>query len=105
MVTDPMHGRPVSEAFVDNFGVAGDGGPDCPFCGREMSSAECFRDECPGEVLQCEVITFHGSPNPDSAMFGQDERCENDVEPGSTVCAAHGYEIDEPSFTAQASRD
>jgi hypothetical protein len=91
-------------AFVDNFGVAGDGGPDCPFCGREMSTTTCFREECPGEVLQCEVIVFHGSRNQDSPMFGPDEQCENDVEPGSTVCADHAYVIDEPSFTAEAER-
>ena len=105
MVTDPMHRRPLSQGFVDTFGVAGDGGPDCPFCGREMSSAECTRAECPGEVLQCEAIVFHGSRNPDSAMFGQDEQCENDALPGSTVCAEHDFDADEPSFLSEARRD
>jgi hypothetical protein len=89
----------------EGWDPAGDGGPDCPFCGKEMTSTECRRDECPGEVLQCEVITFHGSRNQDSPMFGPDEQCENDVEPGSTVCAEHAYVVDEPSFAAEARGD
>jgi hypothetical protein len=44
------------------------------------------------------VIIFRGSRNPDSTAYGPDEQCENDVVPGSTVCAEHGYVIDEPTF-------
>jgi hypothetical protein len=45
---------PAGYSSGDTFGVAGDGGPDCPFCGREITSGpDCTRDECPGEVLTC----------------------------------------------------
>lgn len=78
---------------------AGDGGPDCPYCGLEVTSGpDCTRDECPGEILTCNVTVFHGSRNPDSASFGPDEQCENDAEPGSEQCAQHQYVIDEPEF-------
>lgn len=46
--------------------------------------------------VQCEAITLRGSRNPDSAAYGPDERCEHDALPGSTMCAEHGYELDEP---------
>jgi hypothetical protein len=82
----------------EGWDPAGDGGPDCEFCGVEMRSSTCKNEECPGELLQCEVTVFHGSPNPDSAAFGPDEACENYAVPGTTVCEDHAYVLDEPSF-------
>jgi hypothetical protein len=50
---------------------------------------------------KCNAVVFHGSRNPDSAMFGQDEECENDALPGSEQCELHQYELDEPAFTTR----
>lgn len=113
MVTeDRPHGprKPIEMVLTDTFypgsnlmhggwDPAGDGGPDCPYCGREITSGPvCTHDECPGEVLTCEAIIFRGSRNPDSTAYGPDETCDKDVVPGSTVCDEHSYIIDEPTF-------
>lgn len=75
-------------------GYTTEGGP------RQYAQADAVLDHVLGvvpggvpdiapEPEPCSAVTFRGSRNPDSPLFGPDEHCERAALPGADRCAYH----------------